>query len=226
MRIGRRRRAVAVLAGLGGPASAVLIGSSSKTDPSAVVAATVNLAHTVPDGASYLVVGIHAFGVPIDISGVTFDGQSMTVIKSAIFTSRSTAVCYLANPNATTANIVMSFTGSIGGGVGAIAQCFVTASPGAHEDTDVDSGNPTTSVSVVLTSPGASRLNVSVLMGATAITSATPGGTGHTKIDQVNITSFDESIALGWQPVGAGDTALSWSVAPSQAWGLRAATLP
>ena len=204
---------------------AVLAGTVSTSDT--VTAATVNHSHTVPSGATYLCVAVHSFGNGISITGLTYSGNAMTVYKTPAITFRDTAICYLANPPAGTANVVISFSGTLGSALGVVGACFTTSSPGAREDEDLTTGNPTTSLSRTVTAGGDNRLVVGVLMGAASGATSTPTGTGHVKAGETDMTApGDEYVALSWAPVGSGDYTLGWTLSPSGAYSMAVVVLP
>ncbi len=187
---------------------------------------SITWSHTVTDNTNGILVigvgirntGANTFGVQT----VTYGGNSCTLIREDEFfnsASKSSALFYLVNPPTGTANIVVSFEGSIWRaiGYGTSYTGADTASPvGAHNGQAGATGNnPSTSIT---TSFDNSVIFDACFVRSPSVSSGTPGGGQVERCDQTNGSTFTLLLGSTKLQAIAGGTSMSWTNGSNDGW--------
>lgn len=180
--------------------------SSFFTSPSAI-------SHTVPSGASVLIVAIAQL-TATDNTSVTWNGNAMTNVVFRDDTSRQCEIWMLDDPPAATGNIVITGT-SVAHAVGAINFTGAAATPVRTANATSATGSSTTP-SLTVTAGDVDDLIIDVVLTLTG-TAATPGA-GQTLMTASTSGANVEEQTSREAAIGAGAVTMSWTGAPSNNW--------
>lgn len=98
---------------------------------------TYNISHTVSSGSGrYMLVGFDDSN-DVGVSGVTYDGVAMTQLVVSGLSSGKRYIYGLVNPNVTTANVTITFSGTTAS-YGVVADYTGVSTVGQPDDTDFD----------------------------------------------------------------------------------------
>jgi hypothetical protein len=174
------------------------------------VGSTKTFAFTVSSASDrYLIVGISQGSFEPDVTGVTWNGTSMTLIGDSTVTADNNCRAYLYGlvaPAATTANIVVT----LGGSGNERTQIAAAVYSGVHQTTPIGTavtalvvgGNPTVNVS-----SAAGELVVDACSVTSDVTLAAGGGQ-----TQRVATTTGNDVELGMsEEAGAGTVTMSWT---------------
>ena len=191
-------------------------------------ASSLAFAHTVNSGSNAILivdVAVKTGNATDPVTSVTYGGQSLTLIGSAVTpNSMSADIWYLLNPAVGTANVVVTLNGS---------NHFVAGA------TDYFGVNQTTPLGTLATATGTNSampsVNVASAAGEFVVDSliaqgdaqaVTPSGPGQTETwTQTTGSSAGDALgAASYQP-GAATVTMSWTETTDQAWALAAVPL-
>lgn len=173
------------------------------------------LSHTVTGSETLLVVGVSHYDSSDTVTGVTYNGVSMTEVPSGSVNNGQYYVdlFYLINPTTGTNNVSVSVSGSVFEiGYGSVS--FT----GAHQSAPLGTAVTATGSDTTPTATVSSASGELVVDTITIVHSGTLGvGAGQTSRWNAVGTSGFTKYAGSTEP-GAGSVTMSWTNSTSQAW--------
>lgn len=179
---------------------------------------TVTYSHTVSTGASVLIVGVSmssSGGGASLPSGVTFNGDALTLATSLDTNTRASSLWYRINPDITTANVVITPAHSNDKGVTSAAINFSgtdTTDPIGNVNTAGQSAGSFTSSTVSVTSTSASNWVIDYLglEDPSSNVNMVPGADQSEQADLFSGTNKNVHGGMSTE-IGTGSRTMSWS---------------
>lgn len=189
---------------------AVAVIGTPSTGSFVASASALNVSHTNPSGGTLLLVAVgHGnFSAEDEVSGVTFDGQTLTSLGGiGDGTWTNIRLWYLLNPHVTTANVVVSVTGA----VQQLAACAVSISGADVSGTTF--GTPATNAGESATA-SASVTSATGEFVVGAVMSDAEGGITPTGTAIATVGPVESDTLLGVQSyAGAASVTVQWGQA-------------
>jgi hypothetical protein len=186
------------------PAAVIGTTSSGRTTGAA---ASLTISHTVPAGASSLVVLIGQYGSLGTISSVTYNGVALTRAgRPYNNTNHRGEAWVMPSPTAGTANIVITPGSSdylVAMGVNVENSGNVIGVVLAQ----AASGNPSTTIP-----SDTDSVVIDLVMNDNASATFTPGGSQTQLFAQSGVAGSDERGAGSWRAGASGTTTMSWTI--------------